>query len=59
MSNVSQKVATVNFKGDTLITLEKDGEHYVAVRPIVENMGLDWKRQSEKLNRTPNLGVFI
>lgn len=41
MSNVSQNVATVNFKGDTLITLEKDGEHYVAVRPIVENMGLD------------------
>lgn len=53
MSNISQNVATVNFKGDTLITLEKDGEHYVAVRPIVENMGLDWKRQSEKLNRTP------
>lgn len=49
MSNVSQNVATVNFKGDTLITLEKDGEHYVAVRPIVENMGLDWGNQSVKL----------
>lgn len=53
MSNVSQKVATVNFKGDTLITLEKDGEHYVAVRPIVENMGLEWSGQQKKLVSTP------
>lgn len=56
MSNVSQNVATVKFYDDTLITLEKDGEHYVAVRPIVENMGLDWKSQSEKLNRNPKFG---
>lgn len=53
MSNVSQNVATVNFKGDTLITLEKDGEHYVAVRPIVENMGLEWSGQQKKLISTP------
>ena len=56
MSNLSQKVATVNFKGDTLITLEKDGEHYVAIRPIVENMGLEWSTQKQKLDRTPKFG---
>lgn len=55
MSNVSQNVATVNFKGDTLITLEKDGEHYAAIRPIVENMGLDWGNQSVKL-KNPKFG---
>ena len=38
---MSNEIQTVKFYDDTLITLEKDGEHYVAVRPIVENMGLD------------------
>ncbi|STY93336.1 phage antirepressor N-terminal domain-containing protein [Moraxella bovis] len=46
---MSNQVQAVKFYDDTLITLEKDGEHYVAVRPIVENMGLDWARQSTKL----------
>lgn len=46
---MSNQVQAVKFYDDTLITLEKDGEHYVAVRPIVENMGLDWGGQQKKL----------
>lgn len=46
---ISNEVVAVKFYDDTLITLEKDGEHYVAVRPIVENMGLDWTTQAQKL----------
>lgn len=50
---ISNEVVAVKFYDDTLITLEKDGEHYVAVRPIVENMGLDWKVQHRKLMDNP------
>lgn len=50
---MSNQVQAVKFYDDTLITLEKDGEHYVAVRPIVENMGLDWKVQHRKLVDNP------
>lgn len=52
---MSNQVQAVKFYDDTLITLEKDGEHYVAVRPIVENMGLDWGNQSVKL-KNPKFG---
>lgn len=52
---MSNQIQTVKFYDDTLITLEKDGEQYVAVRPIVENMGLDWGNQSVKL-KNPKFG---
>jgi hypothetical protein len=48
-TTISNEVVAVKFYDDTLITLEKEGEHYVAVRPIVENMGLDWTTQAQKL----------
>lgn len=50
---MSNQIQTVKFYDDTLITLEKDGEQYVAVRPIVENMGLEWSGQQKKLVSTP------
>lgn len=53
---ISNEVVAVKFYDDTLITLEKDGEHYVAVRPIVENMGLEWSTQKQKLDRNPKFG---
>lgn len=46
---MSNQMQAVKFYDDTLITLEKDGEQYVAVRPIVENMGIDWSGQQKKL----------
>ena len=45
-----QKTLTpVSFHGDTIYAVEHDGEPYAPVRPIVENMGLDWKNQHRKL----------
>jgi len=41
--------ATVEFNGQSLVTIQKDDEQYVAIRPIVEGMGLDWKSQHRKL----------
>lgn len=48
------QVSSVEFYGKTLSTINQDGIKYVAVRPIVEGMGLDWKSQSVKLNKNKN-----
>lgn len=53
---MSQKLATVKFYDDVLITIEQDNIQYVAVRPIVENMGLEWSTQKQKLDRNPKFG---
>ncbi|MCJ2032643.1 phage antirepressor N-terminal domain-containing protein [Methylobacterium sp. J-068] len=42
-------VQSVEFNGDRLATFEKDGERWVAMRPIVEAMGLAWEPQRRKL----------
>jgi hypothetical protein len=41
---------TVQFHQQTLVAIEHDGKPYVAMRQIVENLGLDWKSQSIKIN---------
>ena len=45
MSNIQ----TVNFNNQQLLTVEKDGIKYVAVKPICENLGLDWDSQRTKI----------
>lgn len=44
-------IQTVNFHNQTLITLQKDGVAYVAMKPICENIGLDWKSQFARIKR--------
>jgi len=39
----------VPFHEDTVVLVGKDGEPFVAMKPIVANMGLDWKSQYTKL----------
>lgn len=39
------ELQTINFHGDEIAVLEKDGTQYVAMKPIVEAMGLDWSGQ--------------
>lgn len=41
----------VLFCGRKLVAVEKDGEVFVAMRPIVEAMGLGWGAQNVKLNK--------
>lgn len=52
---------TVNFHNQTLLTLQKDGIAYVAMKPICENIGLDWEAQRQRINRDEVLseGAFI
>lgn len=46
----SQDVSTVNFYGDRIVTVKSDdGRIMVAIRPIVENLGLAWEGQRVKL----------
>lgn len=40
----------VSFHGDTVVLVGQDNEAYVAMKPIVANIGLDWHSQRQKLN---------
>lgn len=39
----------IPFRGDTVVLIGKDNEPYVAMRPIVENIGLGWSAQRIKI----------
>lgn len=45
----------VAFHGATITTFQNGSELYVAMKPIVENIGLDWKSQHNRIQRHPVL----
>lgn len=48
---MTNQIQTVNFHNQSLLTLQKDGVAYVAMKPICENIGLDWKSQFARIKR--------
>ncbi len=46
------KILHIPFAGESLITAELNGIVYVAMRPIVEGIGIDWASQLSKLRNT-------
>jgi P22_AR N-terminal domain len=44
------ELRNVPFHGDVIVTFEAAGVRYVAMRRIVENMGIDWSTQRAKLS---------
>lgn len=46
---MNAQLMPVPFRDDTVVLLGRDNEPYVAMRPIVENMGLAWSPQRTKL----------
>lgn len=50
---------TIPFHNQTITAIESDGNHYIAMRPIVENLGLKWAAQSVKINQRFNSSVSI
>ncbi|MBE2197426.1 MAG: hypothetical protein IAE79_02375 [Anaerolinea sp.] len=51
---------TIPFYEDRLIVqLGEDGEIYVALRPIVDALGLDWSGQLQRIKRDPVLSEGI
>ncbi len=53
----------VPFYGDTLFLVEKDGVPMTPLRPIIENIGLQWRGQWEKVTadakRWGGVGIYI
>ena len=47
----SQEIREVNFYGDMLLIGLVDGAPYVALRPIVDFIGVDWASQYQRLQR--------
>lgn len=40
----------VTFHGDTIFCIDYQNQPYTPAKPIVENLGLGWASQSQKLN---------
>lgn len=56
----SQSLSPVPFHGDTIYAIEHQGQPFAPVRPIIENMGLNWKTQQRKLaDNKERWGVVI
>lgn len=53
------QIITVNFRGDDLYGFENDDGTFVALKPIVENMGMDWSAQYRRTQRDPILSEGI
>lgn len=49
------QIITVNFRGDELYGFENDDGVFVALKPIVESMGMDWNGQYQRVKRDPIL----
>ena len=43
------QLSPVSFHGDTIFCINHNDQPYTAMRPIVENMGLDWRSQQAKI----------
>lgn len=55
----SSSIVTVEFHGQSLVTTQHNGEPHVAMRPIVEAMGLDWQAQLQRIKRHPVLAQGV
>lgn len=49
------EIVTVNFRGDELYGFKQDDGVFLAAKPMVEAMGLDWNGQYQRLKRDPIL----
>lgn len=49
------QIVTVNFRGDQLYGFEDDDGVFVALKPIVRALGLDWSAQLKRVKRDPVL----
>lgn len=47
---MNEQIIPVRFHGDTVVMVEHNNQPLVAMKPVVENMGLNWQTQYRKLN---------
>lgn len=55
MEQSNALIQKINFDGDTMAVVERNGEQFVAMKPICEAMGLDWGAQRQLMGRDPVL----
>lgn len=48
-STPNTSIVAIDFHGDQIVTFQHNGEPYVAMRRVVENLGLNWAGQHAKL----------
>jgi hypothetical protein len=53
------KIKEVPFHGDKVTVVEKNGDFYVAMKPLCEKIGLNWGSQQKHLQRDPVLKSTI
>ena len=53
------KIDRINFYTDEIIAIYESGQIWVAVRPIIENLGLDWNGQRRKIMSDPVLSQTV
>ena len=53
------ELTTIEFYGDTIVAIYDKGKVWVAVRPIVENLGLNWSKQYRKILADPVLSSTV
>lgn len=56
---MTNQLSTIQFYGQSLITIEQDGKYYVAMRPICDNIGLDWTAQAQRIKRDEVLNSTV
>ena len=56
---MTTNICLINFHSQTLMAIEHKGQKYVAMRNIVENLGVDWAGQYTKLKNHPILGATV
>ena len=52
-------VQTIQFHNQQIVTLEANGTYYVAMKPICENLGLDWAGQYRRIQRDEVLNSTV
>lgn len=52
---MKNQIASVDFRGHTLTVITNNKQRLVAMKPIVESIGLDWKSQYSRIQRHPVL----
>lgn len=55
----ASSLVPVQFHGATLVTTTIDGVPFVAIKPICESIGLDWKSQYARIKRHPVLSTCV
>ncbi|WP_315274114.1 phage antirepressor N-terminal domain-containing protein, partial [Haemophilus paraphrohaemolyticus] len=50
---------TISFNNQSLVTFEQDCVHYTAMKPICDNIGLEWGSQYNRIKRDDVLNSVI